>query len=179
MVLTSVGKSHILVRNMAAKRGQNASKPGSPRIVNRKAWHDFHIDQKLEVGVVLKGCEVKSVRNGQVSLAEGYTRVEPTTMEMHLHGVNIAEYAQASGGAGYDPIRTRKLLAHKRQIDQLLTETCAKGATLIPLAMYFVRGMVKLEIGVAKGKKQHDKRQTLRENDAKREIRRAMTKRTL
>ena len=164
---------------MASKRRKDRGEPGSPRIVNRKAWHDYHIDQKLEVGVVLKGCEVKSVRNGQVSLAEGYARVEPATMELHLHGVNIAEYAQAGGAAGYDPIRPRKLLAHRRQISQLLTETSAKGATLIPLAMYFVRGMVKLEIGVARGKKQHDKRQTLREKDSQREIRRAMTKRTL
>jgi len=164
---------------MAAKKKKHAGDPGSPRIANRKAWHDYHIDQKLEVGVVLKGCEAKSVRRGQVSLAEGYARVEPATMELYLYGVNIAEYAQASGGESHDPIRRRKLLAHKRQIDKLLTETAAKGATLIPLAMYFVRGMVKLEIGVGVGKKRHDKRQAMKQKDANREIRRAMTRRTV
>lgn len=164
---------------MAAKKDKHAGDPGSPRIANRKAWHDYFIEQRLEVGVVLKGCEVKSVRRGQVSLAEGYARIEPATMELFLYGVNIAEYAQASGAQSCDPIRRRKLLAHKRQIDKLLTETSAKGATLIPLAMYFVRGMVKLEIGVGLGKRQHDKRQTLKQKDSDREIRRAMTRRTI
>ena len=162
---------------MAAKRDKGPAKPGSPRIVNRKAWHDYHIHQKLEVGIVLQGCEVKSVRNGQVSLAEGYARVEPATTELFLYGVNIAEYAQAGGAGNYDPIRRRKLLAHRRQIRKLQAETTAKGATLIPLAMYFERGMVKLEIGVGTGKRHYDRRQDLKQKDADREMRRSLSKR--
>ena len=162
---------------MAGKDKKSTAKPGSPRIVNRKAWHDYHIHQKLEVGIALQGCEAKSVRNGQVSLAEGYARVEPATTELFLYGVNIAEYAHADKGAAFDPLRRRKLLAHKRQINKLLTETSAKGATLIPLAMYFVRGMVKLELGVATGKRHYDRRQALKQKQADRDIRRAMSKR--
>ena len=150
---------------------------GGPRIANRKAWHDYHILEKLEVGIVLQGCEVKSVRNGQVSLAEGYARVEPETTELFLYGVNIAEYAQAGPAGRHDPIRRRKLLARKRQINNLLTATTAKGATLIPLALYFVRGLVKLEIGVATGKRHYDRREELKQRDADRDMRRALSKR--
>lgn len=149
----------------------------SPRIVNRKARHDYHILDTLEVGMSLKGSEVKSIRNGQVSLAEGFARVEPATMELMLYNVNIAEYTQAGPTNTHEPTRPRKLLAHRREIRKLHDETTAKGTTLIPLAMYFVRGMAKLEIGVARGKGQYDKRQDIKSREMDKEIRRHLSKR--
>ncbi|HEX7010480.1 MAG TPA: SsrA-binding protein SmpB [Phycisphaeraceae bacterium] len=165
---------------MAAKRSDTDASKGSasPRIVNRRALHDYHIQEKLEVGIVLKGSEVKSIRNGQVSLAEGYARVEPETMELFLHQVDIAPYPQA-GANQHEPKRTRKLLAHKRQIAHLLGATTGKGVTLIPLAMYFVRGKVKVELGLAVGKKAYDKRQDIKKREAQREIRRGMTRKVI
>ena len=159
---------------MARKKPENLS----PRIANRKAFHDYHISEKLEVGIVLMGSEVKSVRNSQVSLAEGFARVEPQTMELTLYNVNIAHYRQA-GINQHDPIRPRKLLAHKRQIAKLHDLACSKGVTLVPLAMYFCRGMVKVEIGVGTGKKSHDKRQDLKRRDANKEIRKGLTRRII
>lgn len=162
---------------MANKRKKNASSTASPRIVNRKARYDYHIHETLEVGIALQGCEVKSIRNGQISLAEGYARVEPETIELFLYDVNIPEYAQADRSVPCDPQRRRKLLARKRQIKKLMVETSSKGATLIPLTMYFVRGMVKLEIGVATGKGHYDRRQDLKKQDANRDMRRMLSKR--
>lgn len=150
----------------------------SPRIDNRRARHDYHISDKLEVGVALLGSEVKSIRNGQVSLAEGYVAVNPKTEELELLNVDIALYPQA-GVNQHEPRRTRKLLAHKREIRSLLGKTTAKGVTIVPLAMYFVRGRVKLEIGVGTGKKQHDKRQDLKKAAADREIRKAMSRKVI
>ncbi len=149
-----------------------------PRIANRRAHHDYHVHESLEVGLVLLGSEVKSIRAGQVSLGEGFARVEPATGEMFLYNVDISPYAQA-GPLGHEPKRPRKLLAHKRQIAKLLTATGAKGFTLIPLAMYFVRGKVKLEIGVCSGKRQSDKREDMKKKDADRSIRQAMTRKRL
>jgi SsrA-binding protein len=157
-----------------AKRATNVE----PRIANRKAYHDYHVHESLEVGVALLGSEVKSIRASQVSLGEGFARVEPATTELFLYNVDIAPYAQA-GPAGHEPKRPRKLLAHKRQIDKLLTATSAKGFTLIPLAMYFVRGKVKLEIGVCSGKRQHDRREDMKKKDADKSIRQAMTRKRL
>lgn len=162
---------------MAKKKNNPASR--EPRIENRKAFHQYHIQEKLEVGIVLRGSEVKSVRQGQVSLAEGFARVEPATMELWLHGVSIAQYSHASAANGHESIASRKLLAHKREIKRLFGLTSSKGTTLIPLAMYFKNGRVKLELGVGTGKKQHDKREDLKQKDANREIRRAMAKRVL
>lgn len=148
----------------------------SPRIANRRAFHDYHISEKLEVGIELRGTEVKSIRNGQVSLAEGFARVEPATGELILYNVEISHYPHA-GENQHEPKRPRKLLAHKRQIHELADKTSSKGTTLIPLAMYFQRGMVKLEIGVGTGKRHHDKREDLKKREADREIRRAMSRR--
>ncbi len=149
----------------------------SPRISNRKATHDYHIHEKIEVGIALRGSEVKSIRNSQVSLAEGFARVEPGDMGLYLYDVDIAAYSHAAGPNGHEPKRVRKLLAHRRQIAKLFDQTIAKGTTLIPLAMYFVRGMVKVELGVATGKGAHDKRQDIKARDSEREIRKAMSKR--
>src|SRR5690606_24111397 len=140
-------------------------------IVNRRARHEYHVLESLEVGIQLTGSEVKSVRAGQVSLAEGYARVEPD-MQLWLYQVDIAPYPQA-GANNHEPKRRRKLLAHKRQILKLQGLTSAKGATLVPLTLYFVRGRAKIELGVVRGKQAHDKRQTMKGKDASREIRRA------
>lgn len=149
----------------------------SPRIVNRRASHDYFITQKLEVGLVLTGSEVKSIRHGHVSLAEGFARVEPHSGELWLYNVNVAVYPQA-GLMNHEPKRPRKLLARKRQIDQLATQTASKGVTLVPLALYFnARGIIKLELGLGVGKQHHDKRADLRKKADRREIDRAMTRR--
>jgi len=150
----------------------------TPRIVNRAARHKFAILETIEVGIVLLGSEVKSIRHGQASLAEGYARVEPEDMGLYLYGVHVAPYSHA-GPAGHPPLRRRQLLAHKREINRLLDQTTAKGTTLIPLAMYFKRGMVKVELGVAVGKQHHDKRQDIKTREADREIRRGMTRKVI
>ncbi len=160
-----------------AKNKPTKPKNLSPRIANRRAFHDYHISDKYEVGIVLLGSEVKSIRNGQVSLAEGFAMVEPATMEIWLHNVEISPYTHAGPENQHAPKRQRKLLAKKREIRHILDKTTAKGATLVPLAMFFVRGKVKLEIGVGTGKKSYDKRQDMKKRDADREIQRGMSRR--
>jgi SsrA-binding protein len=150
----------------------------SQRIVNRRAGRDYHITDNLEVGISLRGTEVKSIRNGQVSLAEGFAMIEPKTMQLFLHDVDIATYPQA-GEHQHAPKRIRRLLAHKRQIEQLFGKITAKGTTLVPLAMYFKDGMIKLEIGVGVGKRHQDKRQDIKKRDADRQIQRGLTRKTI
>jgi len=159
----------------------NAKKPDnfSPRIANRRALHDYHIGDKIEVGIQLKGTEVKSIRHGNVSLAEGFALVDPRKMELFLHDVDIAHYQQAPPDAQHETKRPRKLLAHKREIESLFGKTTAKGVTLVPLAMYFKGGKVKVEIGVGTGKSHHDKRQDIKKRDADQEIRRGMTRKVI
>ena len=166
---------------MARKKSNKLKDPAaqSPRIVNRRARHDFHIHEKIEVGIALQGSEVKSVRQGRVALTEAFGRVDPQTTELWLINAHIAEYNHAHGANSHDPLRPRKLLAHKREIGRLAGLASSQGRTLVPLAMYFVRGKVKVELGVASGKKQYDKRQDLKSRDADREIRRAMTRKRL
>ena len=161
---------------MAKKKDQQGK---SPRIVNRRARHDYHILDTLEAGIVLKGCEIKSIRNSQVSLAEGFVRVEPATMDLMLYNVDIAPYPHADLATTPDRQRPRKLLAHKREIAKFLGLTTDKGTTIIPLALFFVRGRAKIEIGVARGKRDVDKRHTLKTRDADREMRRGMTRRVI
>jgi SsrA-binding protein len=161
---------------MAQKK--HKSQAGAQRIVNRQARHDYQILEKIEVGIELVGSEVKSIRSGQASLAEGYARVDSNTLQMFLHDVHVAEYKQA-GPHGHDPRRTRKLLAHKREIKRIMGLLTAGNRTLVPLAMYFSRGWVKLELGVALGKSKVDKRQDMKRTDADKAIRRAMTRRTI
>ncbi len=158
---------------------KNSKQNQTPHINNRRAWHDYNILEKLEVGIALRGSEVKSIRSAQVSLAEGFARVDPKRMELFLYNVDIPQYAHSSGTNAHEPLRARKLLAHKRQIAKLVGATSAKGTTLVPLAMYFVRGMVKLELGVATGKKHYDKRQKVKSRDADRDIRRGMTRKVI
>lgn len=151
-------------------------KPDEPRILNRKARHDYTIEESFEVGISLCGSEVKSIRAGGASLAEGYVRLEENPPGLFLHGVHIQEYAPAAGRQ-HAPTRPRRLLAHKREIIKLAAVVRQKGVTIVPLTMYFTRGKVKLEIGVARGKRKGDKREDLRKQDAQRDIDRAMSKR--
>ena len=148
--------------------------PSTPRITNRRALHEYFIVAKLECGLALMGSEVKSLRQGHAQLQESFARVERG--ELILHGCHIDPYDKA-GKYGHEPLRERKLLAHRREIERLEEATKERGTTLIPLAIYFKDGRAKLELGVAKGKQQHDKRDAIRKREMDREVRRAMTRR--
>jgi SsrA-binding protein len=139
--------------------------------VNRRAYHDYFIDDKYEAGVMLTGTEVKSVRNGRANLRDGYVRID--NGEAWLENVHISPYAQGNL-MNHDPLRPRKLLLHRKEISSLIGKVKQKGYTLIPLRVYFTRNYAKVEVGLARGKRQYDKRATIAERDAKREIARAM-----
>lgn len=156
---------------MAKKKDENHERV----IENRRARHDYVISDTLETGIVLAGSEVKAVRDGKVSLAEGYVRVEPDASAMYLLGVNIGEYGPA-GARGHAAVRSRKLLAHKREIAKLGKASAAKGFTIVPLKMYFKNGFAKVLIGVALGRAAHDKRDRIAKRDAERDIARAMSR---
>jgi SsrA-binding protein len=146
----------------------------APRISNRRALHQYFIEAKIECGIVLVGSEVKALRHGKASLQEAFARVE--NGELLLYGCHIDPYDQASY-LNHLPTRERKLLVHRREIKKLEDMTRQKGTTLIPLAMYFKDGRVKVELGVARGKQQHDKRQAIREKEQARDLRRVMSRR--
>ncbi|WP_101773341.1 SsrA-binding protein SmpB [Peptostreptococcus faecalis] len=136
---------------------------------NKKARHDYFIDEVYECGIELKGTEVKSIRMGRINLKEGYASVDNS--EVFLKQVNISSYEQGNR-YNVDPLRVRKLLLHKSEIRKLIGATTIKGYSLIPLKMYLKKGKVKVEIGLAKGKKLYDKRQDLAKKDAQRRIER-------
>ncbi|MFD8556309.1 SsrA-binding protein SmpB [Streptosporangium canum] len=138
---------------------------------NKRAWHDYHIEDTYEAGLVLQGTEVKSLRLGRASLIDGYAVVKDG--EAWLINVHIPEYTMGTW-TNHAARRTRKLLLHRKEIDKLVSKTKEGGLTLIPLAIYFKDGKAKIEIGLAKGKKDWDKRQTLAENQAKREMARSL-----
>ena len=137
---------------------------------NRRAFHDYFIDEQLEAGVVLVGTEVKSLRAGKANLRDGFVRIDG--QEAWLENVHISPYTQG-GYVNHEPMRSRKLLLHRREIASLSGKTRQKGYTLIPLRMYFAGNHAKVEIGLARGKRQYDKRAALAEADAKREMERA------
>jgi SsrA-binding protein len=139
--------------------------------VNRRAYHDYFIDDKLEAGIMLTGTEVKSVRGGRTNLRDGFVRIDGN--EAWLENVHISPYAEANL-MNHEPMRPRKLLLHRREIASLIGKVRQKGYTLIPLRVYFARNRAKVEVGLARGKKQYDKREAIAERDAKREIARAM-----
>lgn len=151
----------------------------TPTIENRKARHDFSISDTLEVGLVLTGPEVKSVRDAKVSIGEGYVRVQENPPALWLHGVTILEYGPAAGrpGGAARADRTRKLLAHAREIRKLARQVDQKGMTIVPLKLYFKNGFAKLLIGLGRGKSKADKRRAIGEREAKRAIDRAMSRR--
>lgn len=139
--------------------------------VNRRAYHDFFIDEKYEAGVMLTGTEVKSVRNGRTNLRDGFVRIDGH--EAWLENVHISPYAQGNL-MNHEPLRPRKLLLHRKEIATLIGKVKQRGYTLIPLRVYFARNHAKVEIGLARGKRQYDKREAIAERDAKREIARAV-----
>ena len=147
----------------------------SPRIENRKAWHDYHIDAKLECGIALQGTEVKSLREGKGMINDAFARVERG--QLILYDAHIDPYAKAAIVYNHEPKRPRRLLAHKREIQKLDEATQIKGTTLVPLAIYFKDGRAKVELGVGRGKQHHDKRDAIRKKEQDREIRRAMSHR--
>lgn len=141
---------------------------------NRKARHDFLIHESYETGIVLTGTEVKSLRAGKANLKDGYAKIENS--EIMLHNVHISPY-DAGNRFNHEPLRTRKLLMHRSEINKLIAKTKEKGYTLVPLKLYFAHGMAKLQLGLATGKKNYDKRQDMAERDAKREVDRAFRER--
>jgi len=141
---------------------------------NKKAYFNYEIAEKLEAGLVLKGSEVKSIRDGKVSIAEAYARLKGG--EVWVVGMDVAQYPQAGPYNNHEPRRPRKLLLHRSEIRKLAGKIQQKGLTLVPLALYFKDGYAKLEIGVARGKKQFDKRHTIKAREADRDIRRRMMK---
>lgn len=138
---------------------------------NRKARHDYFIHETYEAGIALTGTEVKSLRAGKANLKDSYAAVE--NAELILRNMHVSPYEQGNR-FNHDPLRPRKLLMHRYEIDKLIGKTREKGYTLVPLKLYFVRGRVKVEIGLATGKKTYDKRQDIAERDAKRDIDRAV-----
>src|SRR6201997_308598 len=138
---------------------------------NRKAFHDFHILETFEAGVVLLGTEVKAIREGRVTLRDSFARVEDG--EVFLYNVNVSPYSHR-GYADHEPLRRRKLLLHRDEIRKLIGKTVEKGMTLVPLRMYFKNGRVKIAGSLAKGKKEYDKRETIKRRDADRETRAAI-----
>ena len=137
---------------------------------NRKAWHDYFIIETFEAGIVLKGTEVKSLREGKVNLKDSFAMVEDE--EVFLHNCHISPYIHGNI-YNHDPLRIRKLLLHKSEINKLIGKTVEKGLTLIPLKLYFKNGIAKVEMALAKGKKLHDKREDIKKKTAMREIEKA------
>jgi SsrA-binding protein len=141
---------------------------------NRRARHEYHIEDVFEAGLVLTGTEVKSLRAGRASLADGFAQV--SDHEIWLHNVHIPQYTQGTW-TNHEPRRTRKLLMHRREIDKLAAETAERGLTLVPLSLYFKDGKAKVELALARGKRTYDKRHDLARRDADREVERALRRR--
>lgn len=162
---------------MAKQRGTNQQQEGNrDRVVtqNRRAFFDYFVDETVEAGLVLTGSEIKSIREGKVTISEAYVRVDGD--ELWLIGANITPYVHGAY-ANHDPNRPRKLLVHKHQIAQLREAAERRGMTLVPLRLRLRRGLAKVDVGVARGKKLYDKRQVQAERDARRQIDRALSAR--
>ena len=151
-----------------AKQGQDGRKIVAQ---NKKARHDYHIEDVYEAGMVLQGTEVKSLRAGRASLVDGFGEVHQG--EIFLHGVHIPVYTEGTW-TNHEPRRVRKLLLNRHEIDKIESRVNERGLTLVPLSLYFRDGRAKVEIALARGKKTHDKRQAIAEREAKREAERAM-----
>ena len=141
---------------------------------NKKAWHDYFIEEEFEAGLILEGWEVKSMRAGSVQLRESYVIVR--NGELYLFGAHLSPLKTASTHVHADPVRNRKLLLHQKEIDKLVGAVERRGYTLVPLGLYWKRGRAKLRIALAKGKKQHDKRATIRQREWNREQQRLLKK---
>jgi SsrA-binding protein len=141
---------------------------------NRKAFHDYHVIDTFEAGVALLGTEVKAIREGRVNLRDSFARIEDG--EVFLYNVNISPYSHR-GYADHEPLRRRKLLLHREEIRKLVGKTVEKGMTLVPLRLYYKNGRVKVAISLAKGKKDYDKRETIKRREVDRETRAAIKSR--
>lgn len=141
--------------------------PDQTVTVNRRARHDYAIEETLEAGLVLTGTEIKSIRAGKINLADAYARVERG--EAWLIGAHIAPYEQGNR-FNHEPTRTRKLLLHRDQIAEISGRLAAKGLTVVPLRLYIRNGLAKVELGIGRGKKSYDKRRTIAERDARRQL---------
>jgi len=139
--------------------------------INRKAYHDYHIQESLEAGIVLKGSEIKSIRAGKVNLSDAYAK--PGKGELWLYNSHIASYDAASYDT-HEPTRPRKLLLHRKEVDSLAGKVTQRGLTLVPLKLYIKHGIAKIELGVGKGKKVYDKREAIAHKEADRKIERAL-----
>ena len=139
---------------------------------NRKAFQEYHILETFEAGVQLRGSEVKSIREGKASLKQGYILIRKG--EAWLKGSHIASYSH-TGSEGHEPVRNRKLLLHKKEIQRIGSKLAEKGLTAVPTKLYFKGGLIKLEFGLAKGKKLYDKRETKKKRDVERDIQRALS----
>jgi len=148
--------------------------PRTPRIRNKKARRDYQVLETVEAGLVLEGSEVKALRDGKGSLDEAFARVKGG--EVYLYNMHIGPYQQA-GQFGHDPRRARKLLLKKREIDRFLGKAIEKGHTLVPLAVYFRRGWAKVELAVARGKREFDKREDIKKREHQRQIERELARR--
>ena len=142
---------------------------------NKKAWHDYFVEERFEAGIELVGTEVKSIRQGQINLKDSYCTFKDG--EIFVRGMHISPYEKGNI-FNKDPLRMRKLLLHKQEISRLYGKTKQEGYTVIPLSVYFKRSYVKIEIGLCKGKKLHDKRDSIAQRDAKREMDRVMKERS-
>jgi len=158
--------------HMGKKSKQKASNAGKTIALNKKAKHEYFIQERYECGIALQGWEVKSLREGRLQLNESYVTVKDG--EAFLFGAHITAMPTASKHIHADPVRTRKLLLHRKELDKLIGLVERRGFTLVPLAMYWKKGMAKLEIGLAKGKKLHDKRATDKERDWQRDKQRIL-----
>jgi len=138
---------------------------------NKKAFHDYHIEERFEAGIVLTGTEIKSIRLGKVNLRDSFAQVRRG--EVTLHNMHVSPYEQGNR-YNHEPLRTRKLLLHRNEINKLIGSIKEKGFTLVPLRLYLKNGLAKVEIALAKGKKEYDKRETLKKKDAQREIEKAI-----
>jgi SsrA-binding protein len=141
---------------------------------NRKAFHDYHLLETFEAGLVLLGTEVKAIREGRVNLRDSFARLEDG--EVYLYNVNISPYSHR-GYADHEPLRRRKLLLHREEIRKLIGKTVEKGMTLVPVRLYFKNGRVKVAVSLAKGKKDYDKRETIKRREVERETRAAVKSR--
>ena len=139
---------------------------------NRKAYHEYHILETIEAGIELLGSEVKSLREGNASLKEGYVLIKDG--QAYLVGIHISAYSH-TGHTGHEPVRNRRLLLHRREIRKIRQKLALKGLTAVPLKLYFKRSWLKVEIGLAKGKKLYDKRATKKKRDVERDIQRALS----
>jgi SsrA-binding protein len=142
---------------------------------NRRARHDYHIEETFEAGMVLTGAEVKSLRSGRASLSDAYGRVTGT--ELWVENLHIPPYEHGTSERGYEPKRPRKLLLHRREISRLIGKTAERGLTLVPMRLYFVRGLAKLELGLGRGKRQYEKRRAIADREHRREMERGMSRR--